>query len=245
MSWWERNPSLFNCEIEELSRNNNYRQTAYAVNKTLISGGNIIVRTEKINKFAVLIIYPEGFPYTPPVVHLLTENLTETELIELSKQSMKQIKQIVWDRKKMFYHRHQGVDGSLCILEQDDLHSERAEIVGARATILRTRDWLHGVLKGKFPMDSREVELHAHFPRIALDLDFLLTDSFYHKELIEGRFYVQHSRFIDDRFYIGAGIVGKNKNGIELSKFEAIKQNPIFFQSVWDVIDLEIKSEKW
>ena len=243
MTWWARNARWFQEEVRELENNSDYRQLSQASGITFVSSGNVIVRTDKIHKFPVLIVYPNATPYVPPIVYLLSEPASEEEAVKYSNMPDFKIGPKLKDRIKIYYHRHQNVYGSLCILEADDLHSERAEVVGARATIARVRDWCRGVLTGRFPKDSREVELFHHFHNHA-DLELLLSDSFYDGSIVEGRFYFHRSDYLKDHIYFGVGITGKRASGIEVSSFEDLKKNRLLQQYEWDITELERRTEK-
>ncbi|MGN7471999.1 ThiF family adenylyltransferase [Brevibacillus sp. SAFN-007a] len=244
MSWWTHNSRWYLSELRELENNRNYRMLSLATERTLVSSGNIIVRADKVYSFPILIVYPDATPYVPPAVYLLKEPLSQEETREFSKRPPLQIAAMIQNRIKIYYHRHQNVDGSLCILEADDLHSERAEIVGARATISRVRDWFFGVVTNRFPPDSREVELFYHFPYRANGIELLLSESFFDGNIVEGRFYFQRSRFLDARFYFGLGIYGKKLSGIEVPSFEALKPNTLLLQRVWDISELVRRTEE-
>ena len=96
-----------------------------------------------------------------------------------------EIRDHVRSNVKMLSRRHQNYDGSMCLVETGDLHSDHAELFTIKDIIKRLRIWL----SGKIPKDSREVELFNHFPNKTFDLQFLLPELFFNTEICKGQFY--------------------------------------------------------
>lgn len=238
MNWWDNHPLWYANELAEIGKHPDYREKSQAIDRSLLSSGYILVRTSEIHRFPVLIVYPDGTPYVPPSIHLIERPYDNDELKRLAHFSPTEVQNVAKGIAKFFYHRHQNPDGSLCLLEVDDLHSERAETVGARAALSRVKEWCYGSLSGKFPMDSRETELYYHFTHRASDVELLLSESFFCGEIVEGTFYFQRSPYLNAKFYYGLGLMGRNAAGIERWSFEPLMENPVFFRDSWDRVEL-------
>jgi integrative and conjugative element protein (TIGR02256 family) len=212
MSWYKRYPALLYAEWEELLSNTNYKEVITLFEKTFISCGQIIVRSNEVQFFPVLIVYPETTPYRPPSVYLLKEIPTEETLRHLAQLSPGEIEKEVKPFIRFLYRRHQGPSGSLCFVELEDLHADQAEFYGIREILKRVRDWLAGIQTGRIPPDSPEVELFSHFPNQNHNLIFLIPDSFFDEGVKKGRFYfskVTPSVFDKaHKVYVGVAIEG-------------------------------------
>lgn len=249
MHWFIRMPYLLYSEINELSNNGNYNLVANITNRTLVSSGEIIVRLKKCYRFPVVIVYPDATPYIPPVAYLLNETIDSENVQQLSKLSPDKIADRLKSKIRFYYHRHQNPDGSLCILDAEDLHNERPEIIGAQALIGRLRQWFRGVKNGKFPMDSREVELFHHFPNRVYSLKFLLPDEFFRPDILGGKFYLGVFTLIPSckdvtRLYFGLGVDGKSRNGLTLSSFVNSNESLFFSSGLPNPISLATRDEK-
>ncbi|MCX5713949.1 MAG: ThiF family adenylyltransferase, partial [Candidatus Omnitrophica bacterium] len=190
MSWYKRYPAWLHAEWQELSSNTNYKEGRTLFEKTFISCGQIIVRSNEAQYFPVLIVYPESTPYRPPSIYLLREIPSEETLRHLAQLSPGEIEKEIKPFIRFLYRRHQGASGSLCFLEAEDLHADQAECYGIGEILKRVREWLAGFQTGRLPPDSPEVELFAHFPHQVNNLFFLIPDSFYNEEVHKGRFYL-------------------------------------------------------
>jgi len=156
----------------------------------------------------------------------------------------KEIKELV----RFYYHRHQGIDGSLCIVETDDLHNDSPELISVRAVIGRTRDWLIGTETGVFPADSREVELYHHFPNRCTDIVFFLPDEFYNfPRWVAGKFYFckMEGLMASNKNYFGFHIEGRLETGVHL--YSSVKREKGFFFDhgmPLNAVDLTARTEK-
>jgi len=249
MSWYIREPQWLQSELTELKRNSSYREVATNLDRCLVSSGYIVTRLEKAERYPVLFVYPDATPYVPPTVFFLNQVLAQDEIRRLSTFAPNQIAAQIQKYIKLYNVRHQNSSGSLCILDADDLHSERPEIIGARATILRVRDWLVGVQTGRFPMDSHEVELFYHFPKTTSKVEFLIPDEFFETKIVKGNFFMGKSCYLSSNselppvFYFGLGISGPTESGIIRDSFYQIKETLIFAQSVLNPIEVARRSD--
>lgn len=247
MSWFIRRPYWLHSELQELRTNGNYVEVATHVNKTMVSSGEILVRLQETHRFPVLIVYPDATPYYPIRIYLTKEALPPKEVYELSKLSPGELASKIQKRIKFYYHRHQNIDGSLCILETDDLHDDRPELIRVREVIERTRQWFRGHLTGKFPPDSLEVELYYHFPNHFTEAVFLLPDEFFSPQLLSGKFYFFKTRdYTPKTHYFGFIIEGITESGLSLFLPDATKDKGYFFHKSLplDVVDLTARNEK-
>ena len=62
MSWHKKYPAWLHAEWQELLSNTNYKEVITLFEKTFISCGEIIVRSNEVQHFPVLIVYPETTP---------------------------------------------------------------------------------------------------------------------------------------------------------------------------------------
>lgn len=125
----------------------------------------------------------------------------------------------------------------LCIIETEDLHSERAEVISAGAIIDRVMEWNRGTLNGQFPLDTNEFELIYHFHKRAEDLNFMISDAFFNTSMIKGDFYFEQLDFLRSRQFYGAGIAGEAESGVS--------SNPSFGRT--NLLDktLKTKAKEW
>ncbi len=244
MNWYIREPFWLHSELSELKTNSNYVEISTNLDRCLVSSGYIITRLEKVERHPILFVYPDATPYEPPSVFLLQEIPKKEEIQRLSKMQPWQIAANIRKYAKFYSLRHQYPSGSLCILDADDLHSERPEIVEIRAVISRVRDWLAGVQTGRLPKDSREVELFSHFPKTTSEVEFLLPDEFFDSDMTKGSFYLATSRYLPSDpklppvFYFGLGILGTTQSGIMRSSLYKPQGNVIFAQSILDPVEI-------
>lgn len=189
MSWYKRYPGWLHAEWQELYSNGNYKPAFTFFERTFLSCGYIIVRSDKTEYQPVLIVYPDSTPYQPPSVYLLGEAPPEELIKNLSKMSPGEIEQGIKPFIRFLYRRHQGPNGSLCFIEMEDLHREQAEFYGIRQILKRIRDWLAGFQTGRLPADSPEVELFSHFPKQLPNLTLLIPDAFFNPAFHKGRCY--------------------------------------------------------
>ncbi|CCC86214.1 uncharacterized protein y4oA (plasmid) [Paenibacillus polymyxa M1] len=218
--WWKDHEAYFKDQRSELSQNSNYDEKAWALNKRLISSGNIRVRGSHSGLFPIMILYPDATPYQTPHVFLLEEPLTQAEVDQVtSAPSSTNAFHLAIRKKKIYFTRHQNVEGMLCILETDDLHSEQAEVVSVGDIINRVMEWCRGTLTGEFPLDTNEFELIQHFHKHAKDLNFIISDAFFDLTIIKGDFYFEQMTALSGTLFYGAGIAGEAENGVSSYSF--------------------------
>ncbi len=192
MDWFSKHTNWLCRETAELSNSSIYNEDYQFAEKTLISAGKIKVFKEEIEYYPVLIVYPEATPYAPPRVYILKDSLTEEIAREYSSLLPNEIGENVSGNARLLNRRHQGSDGSICFVENAGLHEDQTEIFSIKDILGRIQIWL----SGKIPKDSREVDLFSHFPGKTLDIQYLIPDLFFNKEIVKGIFYAGLTRTI-------------------------------------------------
>jgi integrative and conjugative element protein (TIGR02256 family) len=227
MSWWfKKHPRLLEVECDRLSSNSNYKEHFRSRENILVSSGEIIVRLYKTTKHPVVIIYPESTPYNLPIIILVNQIINEEEVLSLSKNSSSRAILSLKDKVKFYNYWHQNADGSICLLETDNLE-KYGEFFTIHDLINRTREWLAGLKTGKLPPDNPEVELFAHFRNIDDSKEILIPEVFFSDDFYQGEFYgtiVSHvyptHEIIEKRIYTGILLQGENKKGIRINSIE-------------------------
>lgn len=218
--WWKDHEKYFQDQRFELSQNSNYEEKSWALNQRLISSGNIRVRGSSPGLFSIIILYLDATPYQSPHVFLLNEPLTQAEVEQVtSEPSFEGAVNLAIRKKKIYFTRHQNTEGMLCILETDDLHSERAEVISAGQNIDRVMEWCRGTLTGQFPLDTNEFELIHHFHKFSINLNLIISDAFFNTEMIKGDFYFERIPFLPGNTFYGVGVAGEGKNGLSSTSF--------------------------
>jgi len=237
MEWFARHTNWLYRETKELSENSIYREQYQFIGKTLISSGNVLVHKSKTEYFPILIVYPEATPYIPPMIYILDNEISEETAIKYSEFSPEEIKQHVRDNIRFFNRRHQNEDGSVCFVEMGDLHDENPEIYPIEDIIKRLRIWL----SGRIPKDSLEVELFHHFPNRNYEIQYLLPDLFFNREIVKGNFFAGLSPHIPANFlpdgitkktYMGVTIVGESQAGVSLLPKTYVNEQLILFTRI-------------
>ena len=240
MEWFARHTVWLYRETKELSENSIYKEQFQVIGETLISSGNIVVHKSKTEYFPILIVYPEATPYIPPTIYILANEISEETELEYSELPPEEIKKRVRDNIRFFNRRHQNEDGSVCFVEMGDLHGETPEIYPIEDIIKRLRNWL----SGKIPKDSLEVELFHHFPNRTYEIQYLLPDLFFDKEIVKGKFYAGLSSLIPANFlpdkigkktYMGVMIYGETQAGVSLPPKIYLNEQLILFTPIPDV----------
>ncbi len=247
MDWFSKHTQWLFNETQALTKSSIYQEKHQCIHNTLISTGNMVVHKDKTYYHPILFVYPESTPYTPPLVYILENEIDQQTATDYSTRTPDEIRQDVKNNIRFLNRRHQNEDGSVCIIETGDLHSEVAEIFTIKDIIKRLRIWL----SGKIPKDSREVELFNHFPKKTDEIQILITDLFFNTEICKGKFFAGLSNIldintiagiIDQKVYIGITIFGENSQGITIPPKQFIKKQLILFTPAPNVIEL-IKSE--
>ncbi len=250
MEWFARHTGWLYRETRELSKNSIYSEQHQFIDKTLISSGNILVHKIKTEYFPILIVYPEATPYVPPTIYLLENEISEETAKEYSELSPEEIRKSVKDNIAFFYRRHQNEDGSVCFVERGDLHDENPEKYPIENIIKRLRVWLSGK---KIPKDSREVELFYHFPNRTYEIQYLLPDLFFDREIVKGKFFAGLSSLItakyftdgtEKRTFMGVMIVGETQGGVSLPPKYYVKKQLILFTHIPDIEHLITNNEE-
>lgn len=240
MDWFSRHTNWLYRETKELSNNSIYRESYQFIGKTLVSAGNILVHKNKTQYFPVLIVYPQATPYIPPTIYMLNNEITDNIAREYSGLSPEEIGKRARENVSFFCRRHQNEDGSVCFVEMGDLHDENAEAFPIEGIIKRLRIWL----SGKIPKDSREVELFSHFPNRTYEVQYLLPDLFFDREIVKGKFYAGLSSLIPANFlpdkiaqktYMGVMIYGENQAGVTLPPKTYVNEQLILFTPIPNV----------
>ena len=221
MNWWfKKHPELLERESRLLDSNSNYKESFRCRDNLLLSTGEIIVRLDGTTKHPVLLLYPESTPFSLPKVFLLNNVIGKEELLSLSAMPSAKVGESIKSNIKFYNYWHQSPDGSLCLLEADNLE-KYGEYFTISDVINRARDWLAGIVTGNVSFDTPEVELFGHFRFKIFQYEFLLPESFYADEIVQGEFYsVLYSHIykevpeLEKRLYIGAVIVGERNSGI-------------------------------
>lgn len=249
--WFKRHPEHLRRESKELSSNSNYRESFQLRDNFFISCGEIVVRLDEVNRYPILICYPNSTPYSLPIVFLLERLYNEDEIKEIgSKKHEFEVYNYVKDNIKFYSRRHQNPDGSLCLLEADNLDISGAEFFTAHNIINRIRDWFAGLTTNRFPPDSPEVELFAHFSKQNKEIEFLFPETFYTNEIIQGEFYaiiiasvptgIENNR---KRIFLGALISGKNSAGLYTNPVEFRNSLHLLPRGIESPIDLLTKEK--
>ena len=221
--WFERDPDWLVQEMQQLQNSSDYAETEHQRNKLVVSAGNFLVRVNgQLRTYPAVIVYPDATPYALPRVFFLEKILATEEVIELAALEEALIPSFLEPRVRFHFQRHQNPDGSLCLLEQDNVDREGVEVFDAQTVLRRVRQWLSGLSTGRFPPESAEVELVAHYPKRD-NIHILLTDDFYRPGLSSGQFYLQPLVKWGDRppqHYIGACLMGRSASGLYLDDMD-------------------------
>jgi hypothetical protein len=168
---------------------------------------------------------------------MLNNEITDNVAKEYSELSPEEIGKRVRENISFFYRRHQNEDGSVCFVEMGDLHGENAEAFPIEGIIKRLRIWL----SGKIPKDSREVELFSHFPNRTYEVQYLLPDLFFDREIVKGKYYAGLSSLIPANFlpdkigkktYMGVMIYGENQTGVTLPPKTYVNEQLVLFTHI-------------
>lgn len=250
MEWFARHTNWLYRETKGLSENSIYREQYQFIGKTFMSSGNILVHTSETEYFPILIVYPEATPYIPPMIYILDNEINEETAIEYSELLPEEIKQRVRNNIRFFIdRRHQNEDGSVCFVEMGDLHDENPEIYPIEDIIKRLRVWL----SGRIPKDSLEVELFHHFPNRTYEIQYLLPDLFFDREIVKGKFYAGLSSFIQanllpdgiaKKTYMGVTIFGETREGLSLLPKMHVNEQQILFTQIPDIRRLIMEENK-
>lgn len=221
MTWKLKYPDWYSNEISLLEKSPIYKEEFRCFKLNLVSCGYLLVRTKTFKKYPIFIFYPSITPYSPPKIFILNELLSEDEVKAISDGNNSKLSEILRNKKKLLYLRHQMSDGEVCFLEQDFLHSDVPQIFSINDILNRVTKWLISVETGKIPFDTVEVEFYSHFPSKTDELNILLPDTFYTPKLTSGEFYLckyftAQEMVKNNKTYMGVQIVGQSQSGISV-----------------------------
>ncbi len=219
--WFIEYPGLYLDELRALERKFPEMKPIGSPQETgmLAWAGNLaIVSDQGIVQVGLVLLYPPGFPYSPPVVFPIQD-------IQLALDG-KLDKAI--DRQNVYWFsaRHQMANGSICLFQNDGASAMPSHISGA-AALQRAELWLRHAVQGHFPpgLDTEQAELTEHYE---VRGDVLLGPAMFRTDLgaplqylavaIDtpplGRYAVTHVRYgtswVDDRALFENFLSGKN-----------------------------------
>lgn len=246
MSWRLKYPDFYEIEVEKLENSHIYNQKHFVFKKVLVSSGELLVRRKLLTRYPILIIYPESTPYKPPKIYILKELLSENEVIELS-TNQNNISQILQQKKRILYLRHQMTDGDVCFVEFDNLYNDKPTVFNIDDILKRIAIWISGIEKGIIPNDNNEVEFFAHFPQKTYELNILLPEIFYNPDIESGDFYLcRYPRSYNENIitFVGVVINGVNTSGISLLPVKDQIFGALFDGMFNNLLDLLTKRDK-
>lgn len=248
MLWYQRHPAWLASESRQLSHStHSYKEAFQWVGRSFVSHGEILVRLSELHRYPVLLVYPDATPFQIPTAYVLKELLSEEKTKEIASRPPTSAGLALDGLTQLLYARHQMADGSVCILETGDLHSEQTQLFTARQVIRRLREWLKGILTNRLPPDSPEAELYVHFPRQVDDIQYLISAPFLDPQLKSGKFYFGCSNYLPNtptRIYFGLGIIGPTAAGVEISSLYERQALDLFAESIPDPVDMTRNSEE-
>jgi len=194
--WYKRHPRVLERDSTELSNNSNYQELWQLKDKLFISSGNIIVRNnKKKDKYPILFIYQNSTPYTLPLVFLLEKPIPEDIGIKIAaSNNIGESHEYFVDYIKFYYFRHQNKDGSLCLLNSDNLGDDDIVAFSASQIIERVRYWFLCLETNTFPVELPNVEFYAHSPNTSDQFKILYRDNFFDENIVKGEFYLSKIR---------------------------------------------------
>ncbi|MBN8600333.1 MAG: ThiF family adenylyltransferase [Planctomycetes bacterium] len=191
-AWYTRHPQWFAAELAALKRN----YPKFVLDEGSLLNGHVSVYGELVirpqggaKRFPVRVDFPSNSPYAFPVVTPL-ESMPTFDGNNAA---------ISFPKARMFDHRHQMPAGSLCLFQYETRTTEGGEAISVIDVLNRAEAWFLGHITGRWPPDSKETELQAHFYRVGFGI--LLGKTFY-SELLKGNgefFAVKDVH----RFYVG------------------------------------------
>ncbi len=191
-AWYTRHPQWFAAELAALQRN----YPKFVLDEGSLLNGHVSVYGELVirppggaKRFPVRLDFPSNSPYAFPVV-------TPIESMPTFDGSNAATS---FPNARMFDHRHQMPGGSLCLFQYETRTTEGGEAINVVDVLKRAEAWFLGHVTDRWPPDSRETELQAHFYRVGFGI--LLGKTFF-SDVLKG-----HGEFfaVKDvhRFYVG------------------------------------------
>jgi len=254
MSWFKRHPHLLENYKTELSSNSNYLEEWQCCGKFFITCGNIIVRTDITHKLPILIVYKNSTPYTLPLVFLLSDILLEEKAKAISNcDSIELLRASIKDNIKLYYFRHQNYDGSLCLLDADNLGDDNVEFYSADQVIERVRSWFKSILNKEPIPELPQVEAYAHYPFKNERIEIIYPESFIQTNSCQGEFYalpitiLPYDGINNKIIFLGGLLLEETEEGIQ-QPVQFNSQIVRFPDSVQSSIDILTKKDmiiKW
>ncbi len=177
-SWVALHPQWFVRELDLLRRH--YPQ--FRVDERRLDSGELVlwgklkVRPPGGTKsHPVVVLYPEATPFEHPVVFAV-EKLPDLDAETLASY-----------QKKFFDRRHQMPSGNLCLFQRETRSRDGGDLIDIVQVLRRAEQWFLGVHTGRWPPDTADSELEAHFPFAS---NVLLAERFFEDDVRgHGRFY--------------------------------------------------------
>ncbi len=180
LSWIALYPHWYIRERAELGRH----YPGFLVDEERLSRGelrlygDLVVRPPGGAKHhPVRLDYQEGTPYEHPYV---------TPLEALPRWG-KDGTPLSVPQPQLFDHRHQMSGGNLCLFQRETRATPGGDILTGVDILRRAERWFLGLHTGRWPPDTAQSELEAHFQRVA---DVLVEEVFFDADLVgHGRLY--------------------------------------------------------
>lgn len=240
-SWFSRHPDWLALQSYSLAHCSSYRELFQTVGLTLVSCGDVVVRTMPPARVPVFIVFPSTTPFALPTIIPVSALPSEPRFLEISAKRPSEIIADLQPDVVMVSERHQMSDGSLCLVGPDAELAVRPRLVDVNDAIKRAAAWFAGLRTGHFPPDTREVELFAHMPKRDDAAEILLTEVFDDASLVEGDFFLARSSRLPHTMLVGVGLIGANTGGIEqtiLFKAPSAGHVDMFSDVVLDPVEL-------
>ena len=178
-SWIALHPQWFLHELELLAR---HYPSFHLDEKQLDRGSLVLFGELKVRppggakSYPVAVFYPEGTPFEHPIVFPISR-LPDLEAKESPKFE-----------PQFFDRRHQMPEGNLCLFQRESRGRAGGDVLDITQVLRRAETWFLGHYTGRWPPDTAESELEAHFIYAS---DVLLAEQFFADDVRgHGRFYM-------------------------------------------------------
>lgn len=254
MIWFKRHQQLLEKYSKELSSNSNYHEVWQCRGKYFISCGDIIVRSDKTDRLPVLIVYTDSTPYTLPSVFLLSTTISQEISQTISNyNSIYELADALKDKIKLYYFRHQNADGSLCLLDADNLGDDNIEWFSADQVIDRVWCWFKSFLNNELLPELPQVESYAHYPKKYERVEIIYPDSFNEGESSQGQFYafqIASLPFKEEEkkvIFLGNLITQETQAGIQtpIESYSKLQNFPEGIKSPLDLLNKTEMLDRW
>jgi integrative and conjugative element protein (TIGR02256 family) len=179
VSWIALHPQWFLRELELLKRHYpDIRVDERRLDRgELVLWGELKVRPPGGAKsHPVCVVYHQASPFEHPMVFPIeaVPNLDGEQLPQFD--------------PKFFDRRHQMPSGHLCLFQRDTRGRDGGDVVDLLQVLRRAQQWFLGLHTGRWPPDTADSELEAHFTYVS---DVLLAERFFGDDVRgHGRFYM-------------------------------------------------------